>query len=107
MDFPLPTNYIAIIRRKAKAEGYDPKQLFLATDGIHKAEMRLPDQTVRFGKLGMADYNLLKIMERNGTIPAGEAMKRRTSYLKRSAGIKGDWASNKYSPNSLARKILW
>ena len=33
--------------------------------------------------------------------------KRRAAYLKRSAGIKGDWRSDKYSPNSLARAILW
>lgn len=33
--------------------------------------------------------------------------KRRASYLKRSGAIKGDWRSDKYSPNSLARALLW
>jgi hypothetical protein len=33
--------------------------------------------------------------------------KRRAAYLKRSAGIKGNWRSDKYSPNSLARALLW
>jgi hypothetical protein len=33
--------------------------------------------------------------------------KRQASYLKRSAGIKGDWKKDKYSPNNLSREILW
>lgn len=33
--------------------------------------------------------------------------KRRDSYLKRSAGIKGDWKKNKFSPNNLSRNLLW
>ena len=32
---------------------------------------------------------------------------RRQSYLKRSAGIKGNWKENKYSPNNLSRLLLW
>jgi len=32
---------------------------------------------------------------------------RRNSYLKRTANIKGDWKDDKYSPNNLARNILW
>ena len=107
MSFSLPTNYLSLIRRKAKAEGYNPDNLHLATDGIHKAEMTDEGRHIKFGRLGYGDYELFKIMERNGQIPQGGAMKHRTSYLKRSAGIRGDWASNKYSPNNLARKILW
>lgn len=33
--------------------------------------------------------------------------KRRASYLARSAGIKGDWRDDKWSPNNLARELLW
>jgi hypothetical protein len=33
--------------------------------------------------------------------------KRQASYLKRSAGIKGDWKKDKYSANQLSREILW
>jgi len=33
--------------------------------------------------------------------------KRRQSYLKRSANIKGDWKDDKYSPNNLSRNLLW
>lgn len=34
-------------------------------------------------------------------------VKRRDNYLKRSAGIKGNWEDNPYSPNNLSRRILW
>jgi hypothetical protein len=33
--------------------------------------------------------------------------KRRENYLKRSAGIKGDWRDNSYSANNLSRQLLW
>ncbi len=32
---------------------------------------------------------------------------RRDNYLKRSAGIKSNWKGNKYSANSLSRRLLW
>ena len=32
---------------------------------------------------------------------------RRKSYIARAKGIKGDWKSNKYSPNNLAINLLW
>ena len=31
----------------------------------------------------------------------------RANYLKRSAGIRGNWRNNKYSANNLSRTILW
>lgn len=33
--------------------------------------------------------------------------KRRAAYLKRSAGIKGNWRDDKWSPNNLSRELLW
>jgi hypothetical protein len=103
----LPSNYLTIIRRQAASEGYDPKMLNLATDGVHKAIITDGSRNIKFGKLGMADFHLLKIAERAGRIEKGEAEKRRDAYLKRSAGIRGEWANNKYSPNRLSRSILW
>jgi hypothetical protein len=32
---------------------------------------------------------------------------RRKNYLTRSGNIRGEWKQNKYSPNNLARKVLW
>ena len=50
---------------------------------------------VNFGQLGYEDYTRHK----NKT--------RRHNYLTRSAGIKGNWKSNKFSANQLSRRVLW
>ena len=50
---------------------------------------------VHFGQLGYEDYTKHK-----------DKM-RRKNYLTRSRRIKGDWQSNKYSPNNLSIHILW
>lgn len=39
------------------------------------------------------------------TKSADEAKKK--SYLARSAGIKGDWRDDKWSPNNLSRALMW
>ena len=33
--------------------------------------------------------------------------KRRSSYISRATGIRGNWRTNPYSPNSLSINILW
>jgi hypothetical protein len=94
--------YLKKVKAAAKAAGYDPRKLKLANDGKHKLMIVADDgRTVRFGKLGMKDFHLWTHTE-----PA-KADARRKNYLARSKGIKGDWASDKFSPNSLARAILW
>jgi len=50
---------------------------------------------VNFGQMGYEDYT--KHHDEN----------RRKNYLNRSGLIKGDWSSNRYSANNLARHILW
>ena len=50
---------------------------------------------VNFGQMGYEDYT----KHRNKT--------RRKNYLTRSKSIKGNWKTNKYSPNNLSRNILW
>ena len=50
---------------------------------------------VNFGSIDYEDYTKHK----NAT--------RRDNYLKRSAGIKGNWKANKYSPNNISIKLLW
>lgn len=32
---------------------------------------------------------------------------KRKSYLARSAGIKGEWRDDKWSPNNLSRALMW
>jgi hypothetical protein len=48
-----------------------------------------------FGQMGYEDYTL------------HQDDLRRSRYLKRATGIKGDWHQNKYSPNNLSINILW
>jgi hypothetical protein len=50
---------------------------------------------VHFGEMGYEDYT----KHNNKT--------RRKNYLSRSSKIKGDWKKDKYSPNNLARNLLW
>jgi Family of unknown function (DUF5754) len=50
---------------------------------------------VHFGQMGYQDYT----RHRDKT--------RRKNYLTRSTHIKGQWATNKYSPNNLAIHVLW
>jgi hypothetical protein len=57
--------------------------------------MKPDGKLVNFGSIHYEDFTKHK----NAT--------RRDYYLKRSAGIKGDWKSNKYSDNSLSRRLLW
>jgi hypothetical protein len=50
---------------------------------------------INFGQLGYQDYTKHR------------DKKRRKNYLTRSKSIKGNWKTNKYSPNNLSRNILW
>lgn len=57
--------------------------------------MKPNGEWVHFGAVGYEDFT--QHGDRN----------RQKKYLKRSAGIKGDWKKDKYSANNLAREILW
>lgn len=50
---------------------------------------------VNFGQLGYEDFTKHKNKSR------------RKNYLTRSKNIKGNWKTNKYSPNNLSIHILW
>jgi hypothetical protein len=50
---------------------------------------------VYFGQMGFEDFTKHKDADR------------RENYLRRSANIRGDWKNDKYSPNNLARNLLW
>ena len=72
---------VKIVESKAKAKKY----ALIKPDG----------KLVNFGSIDYEDYTKHK----NET--------RRDNYLKRSAGIKSNWKGNKYSANSLSRRLLW
>ena len=50
---------------------------------------------VNFGQMGYEDYTF------------HNDANRRNNYLRRTENMKGDWKSNGYSANNLARNILW
>ena len=68
----------------------------LSTKKNKKYMVRRPDgKFIHFGEMGFQDFTLHK------------DNKRRLAYLKRTENIKGDWKSDKFSANNLARNILW
>jgi len=90
--------YLKIAKLFAKKAGYkDWSSLKLANDGKHKLELR----GVKFGSINNNDF----IIYRQHFPSIAE--KKRKAYLARATKIKGDWATDKYSPNSLAIAILW
>jgi hypothetical protein len=94
--------YLKKVKAYAKKHGYDPKAVSMADDGKHKLVYKTPDgRSVLFGAKNNKDFILYQESE-----PA-VAHKKRAAYLARSAKIRGDWAADKYSANSLARAILW
>lgn len=91
--------YIAMAKQFAKKAGYkDWDTLRRADDGEHKLELR----GVKFGRKGYGDFIKYSLDE-----GVDEAQKHRSAYLSRATKIKGDWAKDMYSPNSLAINILW
>jgi len=91
--------YIAMAKEFAKRAGYkDWNSLRRADDGEHKLELR----GVKFGRKGYGDFIKYSLDE-----GVDEAQKHRSAYLSRATKIRGDWAKDMYSPNSLAINILW
>jgi hypothetical protein len=70
--------------------------LHLSTKTNKKYMIQTPSgKWVHFGEIGYEDYT--KHRDR----------RRRANYLTRSGKIRGHWKQDKYSPNQLARNILW
>jgi len=89
------SNPVTVKRKFATYTKGDGAKLMVSNRPDKKYKVIKPDgTTVHFGST-LEDYT------KHGDD------KRRTAYLKRSAGIKGDWRADKYSPNSLARALLW
>lgn len=100
--------YLRIVRSVAKQNGYDPKALTFAMDGIHKFQIITPTgRTVKFGRVGYGDFILWSYLEWKGEVPRGYASKKRNTFHASHSAIKGNWKSNPYSANNLALRILW
>lgn len=103
-----PMTYIADVRKKAKAAGYDPKMVGFANDGVHKLEVHTPDgRTVKFGRVGYGDFLIWTHMEKRGEAPKGVADTKRKVFRVSHSAIRGKWRSDRFSPNNLALAILW
>ena len=97
-----PKSYLKEARKAANAKGYDGRALEFADDGVHKLQIWDDNgNPVKFGRVGYNDFILWSSINPN------EAMEKRKNYLARATKIKGDWKSNKFSPNNLAISILW
>lgn len=97
-----PAVYLRKARAAAKRAGYDAAKLVFADDNKHKLMMARDDGApVKFGAAGYGDFLLHSAKDK----AAGE--KARKAYLARAKRIKGDWAADKFSPNSLAISVLW
>lgn len=70
--------------------------VYLSTKKEKKYMVKDPNgKWVHFGQMDYEDFT------------KHQDEKRRKNYLTRTANIKGDWKSNKYSPNNLSRNLLW
>ena len=82
--------------RKAKIYFGEPNRLHFSTRKDKKYMVQNEQGNwIHFGAMGYEDFT--KHMDEN----------RRQAYLARSKNIKGNWKSDKYSPNNLAIHILW
>ena len=85
-----------IVQQKAYDIYGKNAQILRSKTKTKKYAIRDPNgKTVNFGSISAEDYTKHR------------DEKRRDSYLKHSAGIKGKWKENPYSPNNLSRSLLW
>jgi hypothetical protein len=97
-----PTSYLRAVRAKAKKEGYDPKKVSLANDGVHKIKVMNEQGQPRYaGRVGYGDFILWSKVDKK------QAQEKKRVFHASHSKIKGDWKKDKYSPNRLALSILW
>ena len=85
-----------IVFKKAKKYLGKGATIKISTKKDKKYMITTPNgHNVHFGAIGYEDYT----KHRNKT--------RRRNYRNRSGRIRGDWKSDKYSANNLARNLLW
>ncbi len=98
--------YLTTARKKARDAGIEGRITYAPKP--HKLQIEAPDgRVVRFGRQGYGDHLLWSKAEADGKVPKGTADTKRRQYRARATKIKGDWKSDKYSPNNLAINVLW
>ena len=85
------------IAQKKAFELYGPEAILHRSNTKNKKYcIETPEgKIINFGQMGYEDFT-----KHNDEL-------RRYNYLLRTSKIRGDWKSNKYSPNNLSRTILW
>jgi hypothetical protein len=97
-----PSTYLNKVRDEANKKGLAGNMLGFSSDDKHKLQIPNVDgRIIRFGAVNHGDYNIYKLQKNP------DADKHRKGYLARAMKIKGDWAKDPYSKNSLAIRILW
>lgn len=97
-----PSVYLEKAKKKANALGLAGSMLGFSDDEKHK--LQIPNEEgkiIRFGAVRYGD-SILYTLSKNP-----DAEKHRRNYLSRATKIKGDWAKDPYSKNSLAIEVLW
>jgi hypothetical protein len=90
------SDYKRVYQNFLKYKGNDDAEIYLSATKNKKFAVRTPDgRVVNFGQKGYDDFT------------KHQNQQRRENYLNRATKIKGDWRSDKYSPNNLAINILW
>jgi hypothetical protein len=90
------SDYKRVYQNFLKYRGDDKAEIYLSATKNKKFAVRTPDgRVVNFGQKGYDDFTKHRDEQR------------RENYLNRATKIKGDWRSDKYSPNNLAINILW
>jgi hypothetical protein len=103
-----PSEYLKRARKAATKHGYDGRALEFSDNDEDKLMIYDDKGTpVRFGAVGYGDHILWSHEEDVGRVRKGYAEQKRRVFRKSHSAIKGNWASNKFSPNSLALNILW
>lgn len=102
----LPADYLTTVRHIAKQEGYS--DVLFSDDDEHKLMIYDNEGKLRrFGRVGYNDLILWTVLEMKGKARKGQAEMKRKVFHKSHSAIRGDWKSDKYSPNQLSLKILW
>ena len=97
-----PEAYLKKAQEKAKALGLAWSYIGFSTDNTHKLQVpNASGKIVRFGSVGLGDHVLYSLAH------DPNANEHRRKYLARASKIRGNWKSDRYSPNSLAIGVLW
>jgi len=103
-----PEEYLKQVRANAKKNGYDPSKITFSDKPEKKLQItNEKGQIRRFGRVGLGDYFIWKALEKIGKAPKGKAEQKRNTFHISHSKIRGNWKSDKYSPNNLALKINW